>query len=661
MRFRSPVLALLLLVLAPASAAVAAPWAEPPFLALGPKPAATCLTASGGDRIAHAQEVRGDFDTAYLLRVAPDGALAPDGSVRFGLLTSCPEVATAASGAAVAVATPNRRGSFVLLAATREPGAAFSAPQPIATARGEDVDDVSAAVAADGAAVVAWVGSRGRGDDYRERLHVVRRPAGGPWGAVATLASSPTLHLRVEAGIDDAGRATVAWARPDNEEPDRIEVATAEPGGGFGAPQRLAPDPQFGGSPVLAVAPDGGVLLAYEGDDRIVAFARAPGDGGLTRVAIGARDRFAERPAVALASGGTALVAWGRDALDGPGSLVVARRAAGAGFAQPELLGPGVPSDGAPVPAFAPVDEFGAIAAAAGADGGVLVSWLEAPRLDGGDAPARVALAAGTASGGWTLAQQVGGPGRSASALAALGAPASVFWTDNATAEAFLFDVDGAGRIHRALPGAVPAPAVPAPGLTLRTARRQAVRYGDPVVVTARCDAACDLRAVAGRDPESGEPLGAGVGGSDGPGVVRLRLLPEQADSIVPADGRPLRITVRASAPGGAAATVARIDARVRNAFVPPPRRPVDVRTERRGSRLVVRWRTRRPARAQSFLVGVERKRFNLLDVESVRGRGRTRFRVVLRHARRARWVTFSWSSTEPRLGSGDRRVRIRP
>ena len=180
MRIPSPAVLLplaLLSVLAATAPALAAPWAEPPFLALDQRLAATCLTASGGDRVAHAQEARGDFDTAHVLRVAPDGALAPDGSVRFGLLTSCPVVATAASGAAVAVAKPNRRGSFVLFAATREPGAAFSAPQPIATARGDDVDDIRAAVAADGAAVVAWVGSRLRGDDYRERLHVVRRPA----------------------------------------------------------------------------------------------------------------------------------------------------------------------------------------------------------------------------------------------------------------------------------------------------------------------------------------------------------------------------------------------------------------------------------------------------------------------------------------------------
>ena len=169
--------------------------------------------------------------------------------MRFGFLSSCPVVATAPSGAAVAVANPVRRGRYVLLAATREPGAAFTAPQPIATARGDDVDDIYAAVAADGAAVVAWVESRLRGDDYRERLHVVRRTAGGPWGAVETLATSTTLHLRAAVGIDDAGRATVAWGRPARDEPDRIEVATAEPGAAFGTPQRLAPDPSSGARP----------------------------------------------------------------------------------------------------------------------------------------------------------------------------------------------------------------------------------------------------------------------------------------------------------------------------------------------------------------------------------------------------------------------------
>jgi len=657
MRFRSPLLALLLLLLAPASAAVAAPWGEPPFLALGGKPAASCLSASGSDRVSYSPEVRGDVDSAALLRVAPDGALIPDGTVRFGDLTSCPVVASAGSGAAVAVADRIEDGRFAVLAATREPGAAFTAPQRIPGTHGRDVDNLYAAVAADGAAVVGVVESRLRGDDFRQRLLVVRRPAGGAWGPAETVSEVTTLRIRPAIGIDDAGRVTVAWARPVEDEEDVVEIATAAPGAPFGAPQRL-PVVTFTGSPALAVAPDGGALLAYPGFNGLRVFSRAPGAAELTRAPVGARDRLAERPAVALAAGGTAIVAWRREAadFDGPGSVVVARRAAGAAaFAPRDVLGAGVPSDGAPVPAFAPVEDPDAIVAAAGADGGVHVGWLEAPALAGGDAPARVALAAGTAAGGFTLAQQLGSPGRSASALAALGSPASVFWTDNRTAEAFLFDVDGEGRIHRALPGAVPAPAVPPPGIALRAAPRQTVRYEEPIVVTATCAAACDLRATAGRDAGSGDPLGTANGGRANAGDVRLRLLPTDVESIVPRGGRPLRVLVRATAPGAVAATEARIEVQARNAHVPPPRRPVEVRTERRGGRLIVRWRTRRPAVAETFLItSLDARNGGFLDNDVVQGRGRTRFRVVLGGGRRARWVTFDWFSSEPRLNGGD-------
>jgi hypothetical protein len=90
---------------------------------------------------------------------------------------------------------------------------------------------------------------------------------------------------------------------------------------------------------------------------------------------------------------------------------------------------------------------------------------------------------------------------------------------------------------------------------------RQRVRAIDPVVVTARCSAACDLSA--GRDSGSGGPARMGVAQLDRPGDVRLELHPLLA-RLAPPRARLLRVTVHATAPGGRRETVARIDVRVR-------------------------------------------------------------------------------------------------
>ena len=84
---------------------------------------------------------------------------------------------------------------------------------------------------------------------------------------------------------------------------------------------------------MLAVAPDGGALLAHDGSRGVRLFGRPPGAAVMTRVALGATDIEDEYPAVALASGGAAVVAWRRDAIDRrEARLVAARRAPGAAF-----------------------------------------------------------------------------------------------------------------------------------------------------------------------------------------------------------------------------------------------------------------------------------------------------------------------------------------
>jgi len=150
----------------------------------------------------------------------------------------------------------------------------------------------------------------------------------------------------------------------------------------------------------------------------------------------------------------------------------------------------------------------------------------------------------------------------------------------------------------------------------------------------------------------------------DAAGSAPIGLHPGTQEGLVPRRGGPLRVTVHATAPGGHEATVARRDVRVRHAFVPPPRRPRDVRvTRRRGGRLLVTWRTAKPARAQEFFLSAERRRadgsIEVLALGFRDGNGRTRCREVLEDEGRARWVKIERVSSEPRLKGGSIRVPV--
>jgi len=72
--------ALTALLCCPAVAA-AAPFGEPPFVPLGGDRTATCLQSAGASRVALLGSPRRGASAAQVLRVAADGALAPEGSV----------------------------------------------------------------------------------------------------------------------------------------------------------------------------------------------------------------------------------------------------------------------------------------------------------------------------------------------------------------------------------------------------------------------------------------------------------------------------------------------------------------------------------------------------------------------------------------------------
>lgn len=646
--------ALAVLLAAPGTAA-AAPWVETPFLAFEHDRTATCLHATGPGGAAYLAENRAeDRETAELLRVGPDGALVADATVPLGVAFGCPAVATAASGAAVAGFAGLRRDGDGIFVTARDPGGAFTRPRRV---DGVELgsDDVAAAVAERGDGVVAWIESDTRGDTIVARVRAVRRAPGGPFSAPRTVAQNVQAYSAVEAGMDAAGRATLAWHGTRANGQEAAFAATAAPGAAFGAPERLGRGADGIGGVALAVAPGGGVLAAHDGFDGVHVFERPPGAARFARAARFPGDFDQDAAAVALAADGTAAVAWQRDVEAAPDPVPeVSVRASGGAFGPGRRLGTDALAAG-PEP-FQVADEDGALAVAAEPGGAVTAAWLERPLRAGDDLPGRIALAAGTAAGGWTDATRFGSPARSAGTPVLM--PGALLWSDNLPDPAFDLDSEprAAGRVHLARPGApAPVPA-PLPALSL-SAPAQRLRAGDALVVDARCSAACDLRAVTrARDRRFGGPAGLGAAQLAGPGTARIRLKSWRDDSLVPDHGGRPTVIVTATAPGGTTPVVRRLVADVRHFPVPAPRRPVDVRAVRHGDRVVVTWRTRRPARAERFLVSALAGG-DAITTEFARGGGRTRFRVVLTAAAQAGRVEIEYDSFEPRYAG--RRLRV--
>ena len=654
-------LAAVAVVLAVPGTAAAAPWVETPFLPLGHDRTVTCLQATGPGGAAYlAEDHAGDGrERVELLRVGAGGTLAPDGSVTARAFFDCPAVATAPSGAAVAAAPAVDRRATAIGIAVRDAGAAFG--RPLLIERGAHLaGGFVAAIAADGAAVVAWTETELRDGELRTRIRVVRRAPGATLGRPETVSTRGAAFSDAYAGIDERGRAVVAWlGRRANGRYVAWVATAAGPGAPFAAPERLGPGEDYIGGLSLAVAPGGGVLVAHDSFDGIRVFERPQGAPRFVRAADFPADFDREDPVAALADDGTAAVGWTLDDERFDDVPEIALRPPGGAFAPARRLGADALAGAAP--AFEVADDDRALQLAAGPAGAVTAAWLERPLGPGDDAPARIALASADAGGAWHDATLFGSQARSAADLTLLSTPPALLWADNLHDPDFDLDEEprAAGRVHVAAPGAPAPPALPLPALTL-SARAQSVRAGDPLFIRARCSAACDLRAVTrARDRVWEGPAGSGSAELGRAGTARIRLVSWSGDTLVPDHGGRPTIVVTATAPGGTTPVVRRIAVDARHAPVPPPRRPVDVRAVRDGARIVVTWRTLRPARAERFVVSPLRGG-DVITSELALGGGRTRFRAVLERSRRARSVQIEWDSTEPRFPTRSLRVRLR-
>jgi hypothetical protein len=553
-----------------------------------------------------------------LLVATPDG-LRATGAVAFGALTGCPRVAADPGGAAIAAAATEHG----LRVAVRAAGGAFGAP--VTLSRSDFVFDLEVGVSARGDAVVAWAEFDPAGD--RGRVRVARRDAGAAFGAPVDIVPwrDASGAFAVRAGMAADGEAVVAAIEPSTDPErqfSRLSAWSGRPGAPLGPPQRLPSE----ASPRvrLAVAPDGRAVLAESGL-RIHERAAGGAFGAPQRVESAVR---AEKIAIGFGAEGRAVIAWQDE--DNGGVAATVRGAAG--FGPPVAVVPEPPEDEyqliSTVGGGTGPDALPNLQAAIGPDDRAVVAW---PDEAGGAGLA-------TLVGGAVAERQLlGGALRYADGLSLLAL------ADGRGGLAWLEDrgrfEGGPADARVALEGVAPPPEATPPRVTVGVPRRTALRPAQSLVVPVRCSAACDVR-VSLPGPRGAFPAAASL---DSAGTVNVEVAPLGAP-IAPPRAEPVRLAVRASAPGARTVTRTTRTVRLRRLAAPPLPRVTDLRARRlSGGRVEVRWRTTGEPQDAAFLVSATTTRDEHEDgrpaYEGIGAEARRTHRLVLEHAAGKRWV----------------------
>jgi hypothetical protein len=518
---------------------------------------------------------------------------------------------------------------------------------------------VVSAVSPRGDALVAWAVTRpvrgGERVDARTRVVAALRPAGGTFGRPQFLTAwrrasfAPTAKVTV--GMDASGTATVAWAQsiPDRgniPSLSRVAVATAPPGGPFGPAQVLADRVQDVERAALSVAPDGRALFAHDGQGTVQIYERGPGEPAFTRVRrLRSRRVTWERPVVALAADGSAIVAWRGEEDEGAEDvLALSRRGAGA-WTGPVAIHRSNRDDSSLGETYAllfstsrapsPPEDSGntGLRVAIGPDGRFLVSWGMERRLPLGNRVFAARMAQGEAGGDASRPDTAGCSCRSVNGVVPLemvGGEVLLAYTDNVTRFDFGFEFPiRAGRLHLAEAGP-PGPGVEPPRLRIRAPRATTLGYGNRLRVRVGCDRACDLRAyvVGGR----GRARGVAVATLGGAGATRLAITPMFDDHLAPPSRGRARVVVHGYAPNARRFASRSVPVDLRRKPLRPLPEVLNVRAVREEDAVVVTWETDRPAKRVSFRVRgrlSRRDRFPVVE-ESVHGRGKRTFRLRL-------------------------------
>ena len=440
-----------------------------------------------------------DLATAGLDPVTPPKALV--------VLGGCPKVATAATGASLIALnyTGLAEGEGQVIVLDRASNGATSTP--LALSADEHAEDVVAAVASSGAALVAWEEPQLPQPELADAgpvmaVRVAARDAGGAFVPAGTLGAE---SRNVTVGIDEAGYGIVVWSEtvPSAGTASRLLAVTRAPGGAFSAPHEIG-RAEAGEADALSlvVGRTGEALLAVSDSSGVRV------GGGTTRTGIGALKQLDAGTTgdvtTTLSASGAAAVAWRQLADEhAPRSgVAVSVRPPGGNFGAPRgLAAPGTRLGG---------NETTNLRLAAAPDGRMIASWaVEVSSGDRSTSPIPVA-ALRRADGTWEAAVPLAGPCRQQidafPGFGAAGRPRVTFVdTGLVSGGDYAFPIDTRIRVARL--DAAPAAPVAPPKITLGGTRKQVLRR-DKLKLRVRCARTCDARmfAVIGRhsSPASG-------------------------------------------------------------------------------------------------------------------------------------------------------------
>jgi hypothetical protein len=624
--------------------ATAHAWGEVGTRAAENDAVAGCLSAAGQGVLSAA--FGSASDQAHFPQLFMDlaGGMPVVGATRPGSRQNCPAVAQGPDGTQVVADIVERGVRQDLVAVLMRHGLR----ERIVVQPDVQTEDplVSVSVSPQGDVLVAWDEDVATDPTTRTRVVAALAPAGAGFGTPQPLtpwvdgSSSETANLLT--GVDAAGTFTVAFDQPvDARDSVRIVAATARRGERFGPLQVIlarTAEPELD----LAVAPDGGALLAVAHDfNRIEAAERPPGGeafGALARVPR-SQASMVDQPAVALVDGGAAVVAWRLVATESSGTGIEAMtRPAGGRFAEPKVVARPHRRTGLSsifrlldLPIYT---DRRRLTAAIGSNGRAVLAWGTTRNL-GSDHPAAAAAAAGTVAAGFGAPVLLGGPCRSANGVAAAltkdGAPVAA-WTDNLGAPLIRwFGVERpgyAGSVHLAAPGAPPARSSKPPRIRVSAAPQRATLMSH-LKVRARCDSACDLRATA---RSSLTRTDFGTARLKGPGTTEI-VVAQPFPLLYEVPRRTRIVTVHACAPNGTLASSAKAVLHLSPVLSDRVPQPIDLTVTGRHRSLVVRWRTAKPVHGVDFYVDVVSNE-HVAPVGQVRvprnGPGRGSFRAVI-------------------------------
>lgn len=574
-------------------------------------------------------------------------------TVKLGEYFECSAVALRPNGAGVIVGT---RFGRQLVAAMRDPGGTWSAPVVIAEDSTVQRDGfwyqvgAEAAVSDRGDIIVAFketdYGSTDALDrivpneNVRSRLRVVRRAAGGAFGAPEQIGKTSKSAGSVHAGIAATGEAVVAFTTVEGRPPHRVpvEAAIAPPGGPFGSPVHVA-DARWLTPPILDVAPDGRALVVAVDAASVRVAERAPGGGFATAAPVGAAADGPARLSAELGDDGAAAVAWHGTRT---GRTQVVTRAAGGAFTAPVAVANGSPADPDDDPFYSSETYFGTlsgslVAALTFADRPELVLTADARAglpLTAADTPQLGLLA--LAGGPLTVdaATPLFGGADTGPLVLADGTPALI-WADDLG--------DRRYRLRMAAQGVVAAPAdPPAPRVTFGAPRSRSLDELEPLRLPVRCSAACDVQAWVDA------PFAPAAGRLQLKRAGRGELQVQEIAYAAPVRRGPVRIRIATGAPGALHPQVRTLTVRIaRSARVPFPV-VTKLRARRAGKRVVVTFTADRTGSDLPLMITGDATRAGagepLAIQEILPGGGKRSYRVTLPARTGLKWVAVRYS-----------------